>query len=112
MITTWPAAFDSPALTATAGLVIVIIVVGGLLIRFVLCGLAIYATIKALKAEVKGASSEALRAHRLRVLQAVLTALRGMESAATHLVRRIIAGKPEASREVNPPTTGSNTDAP
>jgi hypothetical protein len=64
-----------PATLGSAAIVLTLIGVMNALVRLVLCGLAAYATRKALCQTGTEQDGDRIRAHRLAVLQAILTAL-------------------------------------
>ena|SRR5215469_1030371 len=64
-----------PATLGSAAIVLTLIGVSNALVRLVLCGLAAYATCKALCQTGTEQDGDRIRAHRLEVLQAILTAL-------------------------------------
>jgi hypothetical protein len=90
------ATWDLPGSTPEVafGSLIISMFVGGLVIRLALCGLVIFAAVKALKAiDDCTEANKALQAHQLLVLRELLLALGRTDDAATRLARRLIEGQ-------------------
>jgi hypothetical protein len=91
MFSTWLAPSHWPSSIDVVGLAVIVIPLGNLIIRMILCSLAIFVTVKTLKCEGQSEFAAQLRADRLVVLAAVLTALRCSDRSRLHDVAHRVA---------------------